>query len=532
MGAALVFIFRSSIVMLAMYLVYKTMLSGEKQHGYNRGILIAIYVLSPLVVWLTTIVLSFGGDGVVVVGQLTDSEMLELLMANVVSRPVAASMAPKWTMIALWAWLAGIATVVCATVLSWLRVRWIIKHCVVEHRPGYTLALSPDETIAPFSMRRTVVMSRRDYDEAGEMILVHELRHIACRHWIDIVVARVVAAVAWFNPVSWLIGEELRMVHEYQADAAVLRSGADARSYQMLLIKKAAGRSFPAIANSLNHSNLKKRITMMLKSKSAKGRRWRSLAMVPTVVAVLALTNLPDVASALAVMNNASLSGSKGTQKSADREIKRVPIDSIRNLSPGTVERMEIVKGESFTKNPRVLQSNHDQPVVEAPIEMSTHDNSYVFHGTPVVFIDGKKASHDEMSKLASSRIKSIKVDKADESHPNGVIYVELNKEAEKDAETALAHFKGGEPAMYAWIATHIKMPKVKDAPKNARVLVRFIVDETGKVGEVEILRGSIDEYNAEALRVVSELPDFIPATENGNPIATSYVVPISFKLQ
>ncbi len=531
MGAALVFVFRSSMVMLAMFLVYKAVLSGEKQHGYNRGILIAVYVLSPLVVWLTD-VFGHGGEVAAAAGQLADSEVLESLMANAAGGPIAVSLAPSWSVVALWVWLAGMAAVVVATAWSWLRVRQIIRRCAVECREGYKLALSPDSDIAPFSMLRTVVMSRRDYEESGDMILVHELQHLACRHWIDLAVARVVAVVAWFNPVSWLMADELRMVHEYQADAAVIRSGADARAYQMLLIKKAVGRSFPAIANSLNHSNLKKRITMMIKSKSAKGRRWRSLAMAPAVVAVLALTNLPGVASVFAEVGSASLSDGKGTQNLAEREIKRVPMDSIRNLPSEAVERMKIIYGEGSIKKVVAFPSDYGKPIMEATLTMSGSDSSYVYHGRPAVFIDGKKSSQDGMSKLEPSRIKSIKVDKSDKSYPNGAIYVELKKDGEKAADRTLAQFKGGESEMYAWVIEHIRVPKVKDAPEKALVVVQFDIDETGKVGNAEILRGSIDEYNAEALRVVGEMPDFIPASENGKPIASRYALPVHFNLK
>ena len=526
MGAAFVFIFRSSMVMLAMYLVYKALLSGEKQHAYNRGLLLAMYVLSPVIVVLAAAV-SLPSVDVPAQEGLTGQEMLELMMANADLTPSGTSSSPLWARIMLGIWIAGMVAVAASTAYSWIKVRRILKGCDMERRDGYVLALSPDAGIAPFSLRRTVVMSRRDYKEAGDMILTHELRHIGCRHWIDIAVARVVDVLAWFNPASWLMDEELRMVHEYQADAAVLSAGADARSYQMLLIKKAAGRSFPAIANSLNHSNLKKRITMMIKSKSAKGRRWRSLALVPAVASVLVLADIPAVASALAVIDSASLSEGKVTQKSAERETKTVPMDSIRNLPPEAVESVTFVTGEKSDKIVAV-PTDPNQPVMEATYETKKRD-SYV--GSPAVFIDGKEATTDELTKIEPSRIKSMKVDKSDDAYPNGAIYVELN-DAKGDAAMTLPQFKGGDGAMMSWIMTHVKMPEVKDAPEKARVIVEFVIDENGKVGDAKIMRGSIDEYNAEALRVVSEMPDFIPATENGKPVATTYALPITFAVK
>ena len=88
-------------------------------------------------------------------------------------------------------------------------------------------------------------------------------------------------AVQWFNPAMWLLRRDLRAIHEYEADAAVIASGVDARSYQLLLIRKAVGGRWYSIANSFNHSKLKNRITMMLREKSSRRTRARALLLLP-----------------------------------------------------------------------------------------------------------------------------------------------------------------------------------------------------------------------------------------------------------
>ena len=58
-----------------------------------------------------------------------------------------------------------------------------------------------------------------------------------------------------------------------------------------------------------------------------------------------------------------------------------------------------------------------------------------------------------------------------------------------------------------------------------------FVVDKTGKVTNVKILRG-VDKYlDAEAVRVVSSLPKFSPGKQRGKSVKVQYNVPISFKL-
>ena len=130
-------------------------------------------------------------------------------------------------------------------------------------------------------------MSEEDYACGGGTILVHEQAHQRLGHSWDLLLVDLLGCLQWFNPAMWLLRVELRAVHEYEADEQVLRCGVDAKDYQMLLIKKAVGGRWYSIANSLNHSNLKNRITMMLRKRSSRWARAKALYVLP--LACLAL---------------------------------------------------------------------------------------------------------------------------------------------------------------------------------------------------------------------------------------------------
>ena len=98
----------------------------------------------------------------------------------------------------------------------------------------------------------------------------------------------------WFNPTVWLLKRELRDIHEYQADKGVLSQGIDATKYQLLLVKKAVGSSLYTLANSFNHSKIKKRITMMLKKKSNNWARLKLALLVPVGLAALSAFAHPE----------------------------------------------------------------------------------------------------------------------------------------------------------------------------------------------------------------------------------------------
>lgn len=129
---------------------------------------------------------------------------------------------------------------------------------------------------------------RGDYNEESRSVIIHEMAHVKKLHSIDILLAELVIIFQWFSPASYLLKRELRDIHEFEADEEVINSGADARSYQLLLIKKAVGSRLYSMANSFNHSKLKKRITMMVKKKSKRSSAAKALFLLP--LTALALT--------------------------------------------------------------------------------------------------------------------------------------------------------------------------------------------------------------------------------------------------
>ena len=134
-----------------------------------------------------------------------------------------------------------------------------------------------------------IVLSRKDWVLPHDSILAHEKAHIAYGHSMEVLLVDVLSAIQWFNPAIWMLRADLKELHEYEADDAVLRAGANIKEYQYLLIRKAVGKSGYSVANSFNHSILKNRITMMSKSKSPLSRGLRVLWMLPLVCLGLGL---------------------------------------------------------------------------------------------------------------------------------------------------------------------------------------------------------------------------------------------------
>jgi archaellum component FlaG (FlaF/FlaG flagellin family) len=119
--------------------------------------------------------------------------------------------------------------------------------------------------------------------------MAHERAHIRARHSWDVMLVDVLSVLQWFNPALWLLRSDLRAIHEFEADDAVLSQGIDARQYQYLLVRKAMATGGYSVVNSIGHSTLKKRINMMLKHKSNALSALKVLYVIPLVMAALAV---------------------------------------------------------------------------------------------------------------------------------------------------------------------------------------------------------------------------------------------------
>lgn len=121
--------------------------------------------------------------------------------------------------------------------------------------------------------------------------------------------------------------------------------------------------------------------------------------------------------------------------------------------------------------------------------------------------------------------------------HKDEIIVEEKKPEPKKDeiftAVEQMPQFPGGEGELLKYISTHIKYPTMA-AENNiqGRVVVKFVVQKDGKVGEVVVLRGQDPDLDKEAVRVVKTLPNFIPGKMNGQAVSVWYTLPINFKLQ
>lgn len=194
-----------------------------------------------------------------------------------------------------WIYLLGALGVGAYFVYGSVRLRRYMRAGEEAEGTDGRVVVVDDEEYAPFSWGGRIAISATDYAGDCRAVLLHEAAHMRLGHWVDLILMAVVCALTWYWPVAWMMRRELREIHEYEADRAVIESGVDMTDYQMLLINKSAASRFQPLASSLNHSSLKKRILMMMAAPPRKSARLRALAILPAVTVVVAVMCSPYV---------------------------------------------------------------------------------------------------------------------------------------------------------------------------------------------------------------------------------------------
>ncbi|MBQ3364304.1 MAG: energy transducer TonB [Muribaculaceae bacterium] len=95
-----------------------------------------------------------------------------------------------------------------------------------------------------------------------------------------------------------------------------------------------------------------------------------------------------------------------------------------------------------------------------------------------------------------------------------------------------MPQFPGGEAALMKYLKSHINYPPMaamNDIQGN--VIVQFVVNEDGSVGEVKVVRSVDKDLDREAIRVIKSLPKFTPGRHKGKAASVWYTLPVPFKL-
>ena len=509
MTGFLIYDAKVAVLIVVFYMFYRLLLSKETFHRVNRVVLLSTALLSfilPLCVITThqTVVL----------------DAVPMVSVGNVQMEVAPDEQPAlWQYALPLLYIIGVVATLSHTLLSVWRVLMLVRRSErIPQADGTTLCVVPDE-VPPFSFCSFIVMNRNDYNTGDSAILAHERGHIRQHHSYDVLLVDLLTALQWFNPAMWMLRADLRAIHEYEADGAVLSQGINVRQYQYLLITKAASIGGYSIANGISHSTLKNRITMMLHKKSPRSSFLKLLALIPIVGVALAL--------------NAETVNDYVYQQPQKKIVKKGKKNATAKMGNNAIEIIPDTVTNVRINNPSVVKVFAKETK------------------KPIVLLDGNRITYDTFTKIDPSEIASITVlkDKAaveqyGEEAKDGVVLVttkngvkEIVVHVEKEEEAfdvveKMPQFPGGPSALFEFLGKNIRYPEVAHkAGVQGRVIATFVVMKDGSISNVKIVKSVSPELDEEARRVLSAMPNWTPGMQSGKAVNVKYAVPITFRL-
>ena len=279
----MIYLVLSAISLALMVAVYRLTLSRTTFHGFNRYVLLASLALAAIIPLMHF--KSVSGKATAPITYMMNEIMVyadgsaSVAPAQVAETSVSMSIGSIFTLV----YLAGMIICLFRVAIGVLSSE-IICHRRSRALPDGSRLVITDRNYAPFSWRNYIVISRKDYETNGAMIIAHEQAHVRHHHSFDLILAQLFCAVQWFNPAAWMLKRSLMEVHEFEADASVLEHGFDERRYQICLVRAALQGSFATTTNNFANCSTKKRIVMMNRHSTNPWARLRVLLMLPAVV--------------------------------------------------------------------------------------------------------------------------------------------------------------------------------------------------------------------------------------------------------
>ncbi|MEJ0079842.1 MAG: N-acetylmuramoyl-L-alanine amidase [Puia sp.] len=193
-----------------------------------------------------------------------------------------------------WEWIALLMTFIISTML-FTRFLKTIRY-LRNLRKNKTFLQLPEATLffvsekgTPFSFFRSIFWGEEMEinSSEGRQILRHELFHVRNHHSVDIIGMEIISILCWFNPIFLLISRELKLIHEYAADAS---AAAETNEYEYagLLLTKISGRPFP-LTNPFFKNQIKRRIAMITQSNKNKKALTGRLMILPLLALLISL---------------------------------------------------------------------------------------------------------------------------------------------------------------------------------------------------------------------------------------------------
>lgn len=389
----MLYVIKAAITLALLYSCFFVFLSKETFHRFNRCMLVGIMLVSlvmPMFHFTTSHPTTLNEE-VYIVQNYIEHDTTPIIVTAQQAQGIT------WIQALTWIYMAGVVLMLILTLVQAISLcRFMCSGVRHTDTQGNTVILHNND-VPPFSIFRYIVMSVKDYESSRQYILTHEQEHIRLGHTYDLLLLQCMKTLMWFNPFIWFLSRDLKAVHEYEADQAVINQGIDAKSYQQLLVMKVVGNRLQPFTNNLNHGSLKKRIVMMYQKPSNRWLMLKALCAIP----VAALT-----------INTFATPIETDPVEDMVKTLETTNVPTINEVTENVLTTVESVDETPFAIHPvadqygRILSFTHEGKPADGYFECTAE----------YVFIDGRQATEAELRNyktlLANSTFEMLKTEK------------------------------------------------------------------------------------------------------------------------
>tara|TARA_R110002110_G_scaffold132188_6_gene313558 strand:- start:64 stop:1548 length:1485 start_codon:yes stop_codon:yes gene_type:complete len=344
-----------------------------------------------------------------------------------------------------------------------------------------------------FSFFKNIFLGEQLSEAQKTTILLHEKIHIDQRHSLDLMFFEVLRILFWFNPLVYIYQNKMVLLQEFTADAEVAALNGKRAYYEGLLSQVFKTESISFINTFFNHSLIRKRVTMLQKSKSKKIFQLKYLLLVPVVAAMLVYTSCSDQAPVKEVE----------TIVISETEV----MDKINELAEAIMKKGNISDEEVLAL--KFLSKEHKEGD-----KIYTSVDEYLVEQRELAGLDYINESNTEV-KVPFSEIDKVPVFPGCEG---------LDAEASKKCFTQ---------KISAFIGDNFKTENLKESGLSGkqRIITQFVINKEGQV-IVKAIKANHPDLEAEALSTLNQLPIMIPGVQDGMNVAVEYSLPIIFVVE
>ena len=343
MQPILYYLLRATIAAALFYGFYKLLFSKTTFYAANRVVLSVILVAIVVVPLFHYNLLPEKQPDVVPMMEMPIAlDTSEYVMQE---EPQPTPVEIPWDTILTVIYIGGVAFFLLRYIVGLTQLVQVIRtsHNRYTLSDGSILCIT-NKKMNPCSWFNYIILSAEDHSAENQAMIGHEQAHVHLRHSLDRLLFDLMACLFWFNPFAWLLRRELQSVHEFQADEGVITEGIDAKTYQLLLIRKSVGEIKFAMVNDFLQRDLQKRITMMMKNKTNTAKKWGYALSLPLLVLIMVVLSVPKLNAT--IMEQQEKNEIENTLNSQDDEevIVSGSVKGDEGLLPGV---SVIIKGSS-----------------------------------------------------------------------------------------------------------------------------------------------------------------------------------------